>query len=189
MPRRTVKRDRVPTCGSISPASRWRGKVEADLDAFRAALLRERHTLKRALCDPRIFAGIGNAYSDEILHAARLSPLRLTTQLGDAEVDRLCQATREMLALWIDRLRVEAGDDFPEHVTAFHPGMVVHGRFRKPCPACRTAIQRIRYADNECNYCPRCQTGGKLLADRSLSRLLRDDWPRTIDDLEERTWR
>jgi formamidopyrimidine-DNA glycosylase len=159
--------------------------LEADLAAFRAALGRERHTLKRALTDPRIFAGIGNAYSDEILHRARLSPVRQTTQLDDAEVVRLFAATRATLAEWTERLRREAGAAFPEGVTAFRPGMAVHGRYRESCPACGTRVQRIRYAENETNYCPRCQTGGVVLADRSLSRLLRDDWPRRIEELEE----
>jgi formamidopyrimidine-DNA glycosylase len=158
---------------------------DADPDAFRATLLHENHTLKRALTDPRLFAGIGNAYSDEILHAARLSPLAMTQGLSEDEVLRLYEATRTTLRTWIDRLRCEAGDGFPEKVTAFRPDMAVHGRYRQPCPACGTPIQRIRYADNETNYCPRCQTGGRLLADRALSRLLGKDWPRTIEELEQ----
>jgi formamidopyrimidine-DNA glycosylase len=135
------------------------------------------------LTDPHLFSGIGNAYSDEILHAARLSPLKLTRSLGDDEIARLRAAVRSTLTLWIDRLRAESGDGFPEKVTAFHDRMAVHGHFRKPCPACGSPVQRIVYAENECNYCATCQTGGRLLADRSLSRLLRDDWPRSIDEL------
>jgi len=158
---------------------------EADLTAFRAALTRENHTLKRTLTDPRIFDGIGNAYSDEILHAARLSPVTLSTRLSEEEIERLHRAVRDTLSLWIARLSTERAAGFPEKVTAFRPDMAVHGKFGKPCPDCDTKVQRIRYADNETNYCPRCQTGGKLLADRSLSRLLKDDWPRTIEDLEE----
>jgi formamidopyrimidine-DNA glycosylase len=160
--------------------------LEADEKAFRAALARESHTLKRALTDPRLFSGIGNAYSDEILHRARLSPLALTQKLSAGEVARLFQAVRETLLDWTERLRREAGDGFPEKVTAFREGMAVHGRHGQPCPVCGTSIQRIVYADNETNYCPRCQTGGKVLADRSLSRLLKDDWPRSIEELEER---
>jgi formamidopyrimidine-DNA glycosylase len=159
--------------------------LEADLGAFGAALRRENHTLKRALTDPRLLSGIGNAYSDEILHAAQLSPARLTSQLDDAEVARLYDSTREVLALWTDRLRAEVGEgSFPEKVTAFREGMAVHGRYRQPCPRCGAKVQRIVYADTETNYCARCQTGGRLLADRSLSRLLKDDWPRTLDELE-----
>jgi formamidopyrimidine-DNA glycosylase len=157
---------------------------EADLEAFRGALLRENHTLKRALTDPRLFSGIGNAYSDEILHRARLSPLAMTEKLGADEIGRLHEATRAALADWTERLRRHYGASFPEKVTAFRPDMAVHGRYGQPCPVCGTAVQRIRYAENETNYCPRCQTGGQLLADRSLSRLLRKDWPRTIDELE-----
>jgi formamidopyrimidine-DNA glycosylase len=157
---------------------------EIDLAAFRAALVRENHTLKRALTDPRLFSGIGNAYSDEILHRARLSPLAMTEKLAAEETARLYEATRASLADWIARLRAHYGDDFPEKVTAFRPGMAVHGRYRQPCPVCGTAVQRIRHADNETNYCPRCQTGGQLLADRAFSRLLRKDWPKTIDELE-----
>jgi formamidopyrimidine-DNA glycosylase len=159
--------------------------LEATEEQFRARLQSERHTLKRALTDPRLFSGIGNAYSDEILHHACLSPLAQTHRLTDAEVGRLFHATRETLLRWLDRLRQEVGDGFPEKVTAFRPGMAVHGRFGQPCPVCGTAVQRIAYAENETNYCPRCQTGGKVLADRSLSRLLKDDWPRSIEELEE----
>ena len=157
---------------------------EIDLEAFRRALACENHTLKRALTDPRLFSGIGNAYSDEILHRARLSPVAMTAKLSAEETARLYEATRATLADWIDRLRAQYGDGFPEKVTAFRPDMAVHGKYRQPCPVCGTAVQRIRYADNETNYCPRCQTGGQLLADRAFSRLLRKDWPRTIDELE-----
>ncbi|HUX87604.1 MAG TPA: DNA-formamidopyrimidine glycosylase family protein [Chloroflexota bacterium] len=153
---------------------------------FAAAIRRENHTVKRALTDPRLFDGIGNAYSDEILHRARISPLKLTRRLSDAEIDGLCDATRRTLAEWIDRLRADAGVSFPEKVTAFRPEMAVHGRYGQPCPECGTSIQRIVYAENEANYCPTCQTGGRLLADRALSRLLQADWPRTLDDLEQR---
>ncbi len=158
--------------------------LDATLDAFRAVLRHENHTLKRALTDPRLFSGIGNAYSDEILHRARLSPLQLTRNLTDADGARLYDATRATLTDWIDRLRREAGDQFPEKVTAFRDGMAVHGRYGQPCPVCGTPVQRIVYADNEANYCPRCQTEGRLLADRSLSRLMHEDWPRTIEELE-----
>lgn len=157
---------------------------ESDLNSFRDALMAENRTLKRALTDPRLVSGIGNAYSDEILHAAQLSPIALTHKLGLQEWERLFAATRETLTVWIDRLRQEAETAFPEKVTAFREGMAVHGRYGKPCPRCGEKIQRIRYADNETNYCARCQTGGKLLADRSLSRLLRSDWPSTLDELE-----
>ena len=156
----------------------------SDLASFRDALTAENRTLKRALTDPRILSGIGNAYSDEILHAARLSPIALTQKLKPEEWERLFTATRDTLTLWMDRLGNDATNTFPENVTAFREGMAVHGRYGKPCPRCGEKIQRIRYADNETNYCPRCQTGGKLLADRSLSRLLRSDWPRTLDELE-----
>ena len=156
----------------------------SDLNSFRAALSAENRTLKRALTDPRIVSGIGNAYSDEILHAAQLSPITLTHKLEPGEWERLFKATRETLKLWMDRLRLEAGGEFPEKVTAFREGMAVHGRYRKPCPRCGEEIQRIRYADNETNYCAQCQTGGKVLADRGLSRLLRADWPRTLEELE-----
>jgi formamidopyrimidine-DNA glycosylase len=155
-----------------------------DLDGFRAALTQENRTLKRALTDPRLISGVGNAYSDEILHAARLSPIALTHRLTPDEWQRLFDATRFTLSLWIDRLVAEARKKFPEGVTAFRPEMAVHGRFGQPCPRCGNPIQRIRYADNETNYCATCQTGGKVLADRSLSRLLGADWPRTLDELE-----
>jgi len=158
----------------------------ADETAFAAALTRENHTLKRALTDPTIFDGIGNAYSDELLHRARLSPLTLTSRLKPEEVGRLYYAARATLREWSDRLVAETGDRFPEKVTAFRPGMAVHGRYGQPCPVCHTPVQRIRYAENETNYCPTCQTGGRLLADRALSRLLKDDWPRTLEELEER---
>ena len=159
--------------------------LDADARQFRRALRRENHTLKRALTDPRLFSGIGNAYSDEVLHRARLSPLTLTGRLSDADADRLFLATQETLRDWLQRQRAEAGDGWPEKVTAFRSDMAVHGKFGKPCPVCGTKVQRIVYADNETNYCPRCQTGGKVLADRSLSRLLKDDWPRSIEELEE----
>ncbi|HTV14978.1 MAG TPA: DNA-formamidopyrimidine glycosylase family protein [Acidobacteriaceae bacterium] len=156
----------------------------ADLAAFRSALTLENRTLKRALTDPRLVSGIGNAYSDEILHAAQLSPVTLTHRLADSDWQRLYEATQTTLRLWIDRLRAEAGRGFPEKVTAFRPDMAVHGKFGQPCPRCGTTVQRIRYADNETDYCPQCQTGGKLLADRGLSRLLKQDWPRSLDELE-----
>jgi formamidopyrimidine-DNA glycosylase len=145
--------------------------------------MQENHTLKRALTDPRLYSGIGNAYSDEILHRAQLSPLALTRKLADDDVSRLFAATRAVLMEWIERLRREAGEAFPGNVTAFRPEMAVHGKFGRPCPVCGTAVQRIVYAETECNYCARCQTGGKLLADRSLSRLLKASWPRSIDDI------
>jgi formamidopyrimidine-DNA glycosylase len=157
--------------------------LDSTLDEFAAALRRERHTLKRSLTDPHLFSGIGNAYSDEILHRARLSPVQMTTNLSDDEVARLHTAMQETLIEWIERLRKEAAGGFPEKVTAFRPEMAVHGRYNQPCPVCGTPVQRIVYAENETNYCPRCQTGGKLLADRALSRLLRSDWPKSIDDL------
>ena len=172
--------------GATALAALDRGGVEpleATLEAFREALVRESHTLKRALTDPRLFSGIGNAYSDEILHAAQLSPLKLTRSLTDEEVARLRAAVRETLKRWTERLRSELAGQFPEKVTAFHDQMAVHGRYRQPCPVCGAPVQRIVYAANECNYCARCQTGGRLLADRSLSRLLRDDWPKSIDDI------
>jgi formamidopyrimidine-DNA glycosylase len=156
----------------------------SDLAAFRAALTAENRTLKRALTDPRLVSGIGNAYSDEILHAAQLSPIALTHKLKPDEWERLYAATRQTLTLWMDRLRAKAPEEFPEKVTAFREDMAVHGRYGKPCPRCGEKIQRIRYADNETNYCARCQTGGKVLADRSLSRLLKSDWPRTLEELE-----
>lgn len=160
--------------------------LEADPAAFEQTLRRENHTLKRALTDPHLFSGIGNAYSDEILHAARLSPFKQTRSLTDEQVRRLFEATRGTLIEWTDRLRDEAGDQFPEKVTAFREGMAVHGRYGRPCPDCGAPVQRVVYADNEANYCAVCQTGGRLLADRALSRLLRDDWPRTLDELERR---
>jgi formamidopyrimidine-DNA glycosylase len=160
--------------------------LEADFGSFRAALGRESHTLKRALTDPHILSGIGNAYSDEILHRARLSPVKKTADLDDEEIGRLFAATQATLREWTERLRREAGEGFPEHVTAFRPEMAVHGRYRMPCPDCGSPVQRIRHAENETNYCARCQTGGRLLADRALSRLLKSDWPRTLDELETR---
>ena len=160
--------------------------LTAELPAFRAALQSESHTLKRALTDPRLFDGIGNAYSDEILHAAKLSPFLLTGRLGDEEITRLYAATRRTLLLWIERLRAETGSEFPEKVTAFRDGMAVHGCYKQPCPVCGSPVQRIRYAENEANYCATCQTGGRVLADRALSRLLRDDWPRSLEEWEAR---
>lgn len=169
--------------GEAAVASHDPGGIEPlamSLEEFRAALVRERHTLKRTLTDPAIISGIGNAYSDEILHAARLSPLQLGTNLDDEEVARLYAAIGGTLTGWTARLRAEVGDGFPEKVTAFHEGMAVHGRFQQPCPDCGAPVQRIRYAENEVNYCARCQTNGRLLADRAMSRLLREDWPRTL---------
>ena len=160
--------------------------MEADLPAFAEALQRENHTLKRALTDPHLFSGIGNAYSDEILHAARMSPFKQTGGMTDEEIRRLYEAVRLTLSQWTARLQRETGDAFPEKVTAFREGMAVHGRYRQPCPDCGAPVQRVVYAANEANYCPNCQTGGRLLADRSLSRLLKDDWPRTLDELERR---
>jgi formamidopyrimidine-DNA glycosylase len=171
------------------PATLSAGGVEvldAGFEDFAAALARENHTLKRALTDPRLFSGIGNAYSDEILHMARLSPIAMTKKLTHEEIRRLWGATRTTLELWVDKLRDEAGAKFPENVTAFREGMAVHGRYGEPCPVCGAKVQRIRYASNETNYCPGCQTGGKLLADRAMSRLLREDWPRTPEELELR---
>ena len=165
-----------------------RGGLDVDTatpNGFAAALRRENHTLKRALTDPRILDGIGNAYSDEILHRARLSPLQLTSRLDDEQLTRLLQSCQDVLRDWTRRLIKEAGDQFPRKVTAFRPGMAVHGKFREPCPDCGAPVQRIRYAENETNYCARCQTGGRLLADRGLSRLLKGDWPRTLEELEE----
>jgi formamidopyrimidine-DNA glycosylase len=162
--------------------------MDADLSAFTGALRRDNHTLKRALTDPHLFSGIGNAYSDEILHAARLSPFKQTSTMTDEEIRRLYDAVRLTLARWTAKLQSEAGDEFPEKVTAFRDGMAVHGRYRQPCPDCGAPVQRIVYAANEANYCASCQTGGRLLADRSLSRLLRDDWPRTLDELERRRY-
>ena len=158
--------------------------LEASLGEFTERLRSENHTIKRSLTDPRLFSGIGNAYSDEILHRARMSPAKLTSRLTDDEIARLYSATREILVEWVERMRAQANGAFPEKVTAFRPEMAVHGKYNQPCPVCGTAIQRIRYADNETNYCPRCQTEGKLLADRAFSRLLKQDWPRTIEQLE-----
>jgi formamidopyrimidine-DNA glycosylase len=175
--------------GEVALAGIDPGGIEvlaSDLEDFRAALVRENHTLKRALTDPRLFAAIGNAYSDEILHRARLSPVTLSQRLTAEEIARLHAATRATLIEWIERLRADFGPAFPEKVTAFRPEMAVHGRFGKPCPVCGAKVQRIVYAENEVNYCARCQTGGKLLADRALSRLLKGDWPRTLEELEER---
>jgi formamidopyrimidine-DNA glycosylase len=175
--------------GAAALAEHDPGGIEvlgADLRAFRAALLRENHTVKRTLTDPRVFSGIGNAYSDEILHRAKLSPVKMTQSLDEDEIARLSEATRDTLNEWIVRLRAQAGSDFPEKVTAFRPEMAVHGKFGKPCPVCGAPVQRIVHADNETNYCARCQTGGRLLADRALSRLLKADWPRTLEELEER---
>jgi formamidopyrimidine-DNA glycosylase len=160
--------------------------LAADEGSFRDALTRENHTLKRALTDPRLFSGIGNAYSDEILHDARLSPMKLTRSLAQDEIGRLYESTRRVLALWLQRLRDEAGAEFPEKVTAFRDGMAAHGRYGKPCPVCGAPIQRIVYARNEANYCARCQTGGKLLSDRALSRLLKEDWPASLEEMEAR---
>jgi formamidopyrimidine-DNA glycosylase len=174
--------------GTALLAAHHRGGLEvldADLPAFASALRREVHTLKRTLTDPRLFSGIGNAYSDEILHRAGLSPMQRTNNLSDKEIERLYDATQSTLREWTARLRAEVGEGFPEKVTAFRPEMAVHGRFKQPCPVCGAPVQRIVYAENECNYCPRCQTGGKVLADRSMSRLLHEDWPRTIDEWEE----
>jgi len=175
--------------GEAAVADHGRGGLEvfeSDLAAFRAALTRENHTLKRALTDPRLFSGIGNAYSDEILHRARLSPAKLTLRLTETEIGALHEAVRGTLTQWADRLTGEARKAFPEKVTAFRDGMAVHGRYGKPCPVCGTKVQRIVYAENESNYCPTCQTGGKLLADRALSQLLKGDWPKTLEELEER---
>ncbi|MEO7276287.1 MAG: DNA-formamidopyrimidine glycosylase family protein [Vicinamibacterales bacterium] len=160
--------------------------LDADLQQFETRLTRHNHTLKRALTDPHIFSGIGNAYSDEILHAARLSPMKLTSSLSRVEIAQLFEATRSTLGLWMTRLRDEARVAFPEKVTAFRDGMAVHGRFGKPCPACGAPVQRIVYATNEANYCSRCQTGGRLLSDRAMSRLLREDWPKTLEQLDAR---
>ena len=163
--------------------------LDAGCEAFSAALRQENHTLKRAMTDPHVLSGIGNAYSDEILHAARLSPFKQTQSLTDEEMARLFDATRATLLEWTRRLQDEAGGEFPEKVTAFRPGMAVHGRYGQPCPVCSTPVQRIVYAANEANYCATCQTGGRLLADRSLSRLLKEDWPRTLEELERRRTR
>lgn len=158
--------------------------LNATLQEFSGMLTARNHTLKRALTDPRLFSGIGNAYSDEILHAARLSPIAMSQKLSEPEIERLYEAGRSTLGAWTERLQRETGHGFPEKVTAFRPEMAVHGKYGQPCPVCQTAVQRIRYAENETNYCPRCQTGGRLLADRALSRLLKKDWPRTIEELE-----
>jgi len=169
-----------------------RGGLEpliAEMGAFQEALLCENHTLKRSLTDPRLFSGIGNAYSDEILHRAKLSPVKLTSRMSAEEIERLYHSTQSVLTEWTDRIRDEAGEGFPTHVTAFREGMAAHGRYGKPCPTCGSPIQRIVYAENEANYCATCQTDGKLLADRSLSRLMKGDWPRTINELEERRQR
>ncbi|HZF29087.1 MAG TPA: DNA-formamidopyrimidine glycosylase family protein [Gammaproteobacteria bacterium] len=173
--------------GRAALAEHDRGGLEvaqASVEEFRAALTRGNHTLKRALTDPTMLSGVGNAYSDEILHRARLSPIALTSKVSPEEYGRLFEATREVLAEWTARLRAQTNGEFPSKVTAFHDEMAVHGRYGQPCPVCGTKVQRIRYADNETNYCPRCQTGGRLLADRSLSRLLKKDWPKSIDELE-----
>jgi formamidopyrimidine-DNA glycosylase len=159
--------------------------LDCSLKEFAGALTAQNHTLKRALTDPHLFSGLGNAYSDEILHRARLSPVTLTQKLSREEIERLHRATQETLSRWIELLRAEAGENFPQNVTAFRPEMAVHGKFGQPCPVCGAKVQRIRYAANETNYCPHCQTGGKLLADRSLSQLLKKDWPRTPEELEE----
>jgi formamidopyrimidine-DNA glycosylase len=168
----------------VIPSSQRLEVFAIDLEAFCGALARENHTHKRALTDPRLFSGIGNAYSDEILHRARLSPLAMTAKLTTEESARLYEAARATLADWTDRLREHYAGEFSETVTAFRPDMAVHGRYKEPCPNCGTAVQRIRHADNETNYCPRCQTGGQLLADRAFSLLLRKDWPKTVDELE-----
>ncbi len=159
--------------------------LDASVDSFREALTRENHTVKRTLTDPHLFSGIGNAYSDEILHRARLSPIRMTRRMTDAEIETLYWAAKESLAEWVERLRRERRGGFPEKVTAFRPDMAVHGKYGKPCPVCGSPIQRIVHAENETNYCAKCQTGGKLLADRSLSRLLKQDWPRSLEEMEE----
>jgi formamidopyrimidine-DNA glycosylase len=175
--------------GEATLAEHGRGGLEvleADRESFREALTRENHTLKRALTDPTLFSGIGNAYSDEILHRARLSPAKLTSRLTEKESAALYRATRDVLREWTDRLTDQARRAFPERVTAFREGMAVHGRYGKPCPACGTKVQRIVYAENESNYCPTCQTGGRLLADRALSQLLKSDWPKTLEELEDR---
>jgi formamidopyrimidine-DNA glycosylase len=158
--------------------------LDSSLEAFQEALTRENHTLKRSLTDPRLFSGIGNAYSDEILHRARLSPMKLTSKLKQEEITRLHDAVRSALSEWIERLQKETGAAFPAKVTAFRPEMAVHGRFGQPCPVCGSPVQRIVYAENECNYCPTCQTEGRLLADRAMSRLLKQDWPRSLDEWE-----
>jgi formamidopyrimidine-DNA glycosylase len=159
--------------------------LNTTLDEFKEAIMSESHTLKRTLTDPTILSGIGNAYSDEILHRAKLSPILLTKKITDKEIEKLFEATKEILTEWTDRLRKETGDGFPKKVTAFRKEMSVHGKYEKPCPVCGTTVQRIRYSTNETNYCPTCQTEGKLLADRALSRLLKSDWPRTLDELDD----
>ncbi|MFI5279351.1 MAG: Fpg/Nei family DNA glycosylase [Gemmatimonadales bacterium] len=182
----TKRRASIHLARELAPHDRGGLETQgASLPAFAERLKSENHTLKRALTDPRLFSGIGNAYSDEILHRARLSPLTLTSRLTEEGVRALFDATRAVLTEWTERLRKETGEKFPERVTAFREGMAVHGRFRQPCPDCGAPVQRIRYADNETNYCAKCQTGGKLLADRSLSRLLKGDWPRSLEELEE----
>ena len=187
----TKKRASLHVVHGTEALSRFnRGGLEvfgSTMAQFHEALKRENHTLKRTLTDPRLFSGIGNSYSDEILHRARLSPLVLSQKLSNEETSRLFESVKVVLQEWTGRLRAKSGNSFPEKVTAFHDEMAVHGKFGKPCPVCGTKVQRIVYAENECNYCPRCQTGGKVLADRSLSRLLKDDWPKTIEELEERT--
>lgn len=178
--------------GEAALASIHRGGLEvmeASPSQFAEAVRKENHTLKRTLTDPRLFSGIGNAYSDEILHHARLSPIKLSQRATDEEIARLFESTRIVLEVWTERLRAEVGSGFPEKVTAFREGMAVHGRYRQPCPVCGSPVQRIAYADNETNYCARCQTEGRLLADRSLSRLLKDDWPRSLEDLEDQETR
>jgi formamidopyrimidine-DNA glycosylase len=176
---------RGAAAGALAPFQRGGLEpLDSTLADFSARLRSENHTVKRSLTDPRLFSGIGNAFSDEILHRARMSPVKLTSRLTDEEIARLHEATRAVLAEWVERLRVQAGDAFPEKVTAFRPEMAVHGKYGEPCPVCGTKVQRIRYADNETNYCPRCQTEGRLLADRALSRLLKQDWPKRIEELE-----
>jgi len=159
--------------------------LDSSFDDFKAILLKENHTLKRSLTDPRLFSGIGNAYSDEILHHAQLSPMKQTARLSDQEIQQLWESTRTVLSEWVSRLRAQTGSEFPSKVTAFRPEMAVHGRFGKPCPRCGAAVQRIVYAENECNYCARCQTEGRLLADRAISRLLKQDWPRSLEEMEK----
>ena len=175
----------VEGAGSLEQFDRGGLEVlDADLGDFAARLRSENHTIKRSLTDPRLFSGIGNSYSDEILHRAKMSPMTLTSRMTDAQIAELFEATKATLIEWTDRLRKDAGDEFPEKVTAFREEMAVHGRYKLPCPVCGSPVQRIRYADNETNYCARCQTGGRLLADRAMSRLLKQDWPRSIDEVE-----
>lgn len=182
------KRAALYLVGSVDEIEKYRRGgleiFEISLEQFSDAIKKQNRTLKRALTDPTVISGIGNAYSDEILHTAKLSPLQRTKNLSSKTVTNLYKTAREVLSVWMERLSSQAGDKFPEKVTAFRPEMAVHGKFGEPCPVCAAKVQRIRYADNECNYCPRCQTDGKLLADRSLSRLLKDDWPKTIDEME-----